>query len=610
VTTGVQARGAAKRLRWLGLALLVLLPAALRLWPIDHGMPRNYVVDTHIVRGALGMAQDRDLSPPPGRYSNYPNLLPYVLLPVFAGEYAVGRVLGEWGSGEEFGARLKEDPWIAHLTARIVIALLSCLAPFLTYRTARVLGLERGAWVAAYLVATSLLHVHLSVQERPWALLCTFSALAAWPAALHVRDGRVRDLMLSGVAASLAFATHQAGGLVLGISGVAWLFGPLGWRGGALGRRIALGFACVGLFAAVGVLLGYPYLVFGGGVVESAEVNDGSVPGASFSIAGLGFAFAFRWESTLTLLRAFVGYDPVLLVLGSVGLVGSLRSRTSRPLAAFAVFWALVFFLLNQADHVRYLAPLTVLLAWPAGRLVEGWMARGAGARLAVLVVLALPLVQAVRLGWVLRQDDTRALAEEALLEGADRSPVAIDPHGPRPPMTEGAIERLGRFRPLGAREAHRRAVLAAGGAPPGGPGVDALPLEAIIDTDERSGAARIEEEHADVLGEDPNAALRRLGIERVLLVDKTPGDGAPPLLLSDAPAGPDAMGEPQTKMAPLDVVRPPIAVWDPGVRPGAVEGAMLPSELPFALTDVWRHRRPGPRLELYRLRSAPADPR
>lgn len=604
MTGAAEERRGAARLRWLGLLVLVLLPVALRLWPIEHGLPRNYVVDTHAVRGALGMAQDRDLSPPPGRYSNYPNLLPYVLLPVFGVEYAAGRALGEWGGPDEFGARLREDPWIAHLTARIVFALLACLAPFLTYRTARVLGLDRGAWVAAYLVATSLLHVHLSVQERPWAPLCTFAALSAWPAALHVRDGRTRDLMLSGVAASLAFATHQAGGLVLGLSGVAWLCGPLGWRGDELRRRLALGFGCVGLFAAVGVLLGYPYLLFGGGAVESAEVNDGSVPGASFSIAGLGFAFAFRWESTVALARALVGYDPVLVALALLGFLGALRARVARPFAWFAAFWALVF-LLNQADHVRYLAPLTVLLAWPAGLFVQGWMARGAVHRAVAFAVLALPLVQAVRLGWVLRQDDTRALAERALLEDADRSPVAIDIHGPRPPLSRAALERLARHRPLGSREQHRLARLEAGEDTPAGAGVDALPLEAIIDTHERDGAAWIEEEEVPALGEDPNVALAGLGFERVLLVDKSPGDGAPPLLISDAPAALDLKGRTQPKMAPLAVVHPPIAVWDPGGSGGPVEGATLPSELTFALTEVWRHRRPGPRLELYRLRSA-----
>ena len=32
----------------------------LRLAPVEHGMPRGYVPDNHMVRNALGMAQDKD----------------------------------------------------------------------------------------------------------------------------------------------------------------------------------------------------------------------------------------------------------------------------------------------------------------------------------------------------------------------------------------------------------------------------------------------------------------------------------------------------------------------------------------------------------------------
>ena len=45
----------AKRL--LLLLVLLIAPLALRLAPIGHGSPRNYIPDTHVVRSALGMAQ-------------------------------------------------------------------------------------------------------------------------------------------------------------------------------------------------------------------------------------------------------------------------------------------------------------------------------------------------------------------------------------------------------------------------------------------------------------------------------------------------------------------------------------------------------------------------
>ncbi|MEM7517286.1 MAG: hypothetical protein AAF368_10225, partial [Planctomycetota bacterium] len=77
-------------------SILFLLPLALRQIPMDHGMPRNYLPDTHVVRQALGMARDKDPAPLVGTYSTYPNLLAYSLLPVYAGQYFTGRALGEW----------------------------------------------------------------------------------------------------------------------------------------------------------------------------------------------------------------------------------------------------------------------------------------------------------------------------------------------------------------------------------------------------------------------------------------------------------------------------------------------------------------------------------
>jgi hypothetical protein len=91
-----------RRLRWLPVLLLFVLPLLVRGAALEHGSPRGYVPDTHIVRSALGMAKDRNPVPPVGKYSVYPNLLPYLLLPLYAGDFAIGRVTGRWGGQAEF----------------------------------------------------------------------------------------------------------------------------------------------------------------------------------------------------------------------------------------------------------------------------------------------------------------------------------------------------------------------------------------------------------------------------------------------------------------------------------------------------------------------------
>src|SRR5262245_5519735 len=90
--------------------LLFFLPLSLRILPIRHGLPRNYVPDTHMVRQALAMARDKDLAPRAGTYSFYPNLLPYLLLPCYAAEYGIGRASRTWSGPKEFGDRLLDHP--------------------------------------------------------------------------------------------------------------------------------------------------------------------------------------------------------------------------------------------------------------------------------------------------------------------------------------------------------------------------------------------------------------------------------------------------------------------------------------------------------------------
>jgi hypothetical protein len=70
------------------------------------------------------------------------------------------------------------------------------------------------------------------------------------------------------------------------------------------------------------------------------------------------------------LTKSFFGYDPVLVLLGVVGLAICARSKPWRPLAIFTLVYGAIF-LVYPADHVRYLLPLTVLLALFAGVVAE-----------------------------------------------------------------------------------------------------------------------------------------------------------------------------------------------------------------------------------------------
>src|SRR5260221_392201 len=501
--------------------LLLVLPLALRMLPIRHGMPRNYVPDTHMVRQALGMARDHDLAPQAGKYSFYPNFLPYLLLPCYAGEYAVGKAEGSWQSAKEYGDHLLDHPEDAEIIARILVAVFGALTPLVVFTTARAAGLGRGAWISAWLAGTSLLSVQLSTHERPWAPMTFFMVLACWPAALYARDGRTSRLLLSAAAAALAAACHQGGLVALAIPGLAWLLGPLEWKRGDLSRRLGQGFSCVIVFLALALALGYPHLLrYGLTAVKVAGGEEEVARAGGLHIAGLSIVFDVRWQSVTRLARAVVGYDPAVVGLGLAGLGLALARRELRAGLVFALAWA-AFFMTNRSDHVRYLLPVVTLLCWPAGLLGERLLDRSWG-RVLLVLGLAFPLVQAVRLDQLLARPDTRAEAESRLAALEPGAVVAIDRYGPELDLDRESLARLERLRvsvgeTLRAREERRKQRFEEGSIAPSELGIDAVRIEEVFEVGDRTGVVAVRQ-GLESLGTEPKKILAAGGVTHFLL--------------------------------------------------------------------------------------------
>ena len=586
-------RGAALRpreaaIRIAATAVLLAVAFALRLAPIRHGEPRNYVPDTHMVRQSLAMARDHDLAPKAGQYSFYPNLLPYLLLPVYGGEYALGKARGAWGDSKAFGDHLLDHPEDAEIPARVLVAVFGALTCLVVLGVARAVGLRSGAWVAAWLSATSLLSVQLSTQERPWIPMTFFVALACWPAALYARDGRASRLVVSGLCAGLAAACHQGGLLALAIPGLAWLLGPLEWRRGDLRRRLGQGVGAVAVFLAAALVLGYPHIArYGFGAVKVAGGVDLVEKQGGIHVGGLSVVFGVRWQSFTHLARSIVGYDPVVVALGLGGLALAFARRELRPALLFTAGWA-AFFMTNRSDHVRYLLPVITVLAWPAGFLAEAMLARG-WSRIVLAVALSLPLVQATRLACVLPREDTRAEAERRLAELGPGTVVAIDRYGPEVDLSPSSLQMLLRLRTslgesLRERENRRRLRLDGPGVPASERGIDAVSVEELFDADPETGELRARR-GLESLGDEPKKILDAVGATHFLLVERHPSA---------------AEESPFRALA-----RRGKAVWviDPSRGFGPPDEAFLPTEMEFPLTALWRVDRPGPYLELRDLR-------
>jgi len=472
--------------------------------------------------------------------------------------------------------------------ARVLMALFGAATAWAVFAAARAAGLHSGAWVAAWLSATCLLNVQLSTHERPWVAVVFFGALCLRSAVRFARKGRPAALLWSGVWAGLGFASHQAGLVLLALPACAWLLAPLPWR--AAGRRVTVGAACVALFVAVGLVCGHAYYLRHGAVAQEAVVG-GALSADKVSIGGQAVALGLSADSAKRLTGALFGYDPVLLVLGVLGLLaGAGRRSRACPRAFGVVALGLLliggFFLFNPSDHVRYLLPVCLLLALPAGAFVERLAilgpgsSAGDGARAVLCAVLALPLVQALRLDWVLRQPDSRAEAERVLAQLPPDSRIAIDHYGPTPDLSAAALRRLERVRgELYRREAHRLEQLDAGLAG----GVDAIGVEELFEVDP-STLQYVVRPAARSLGETPAEVLHALGVTHLLEVDRRPRPGGNSWLADLARAG-------RT-----------VAVIDPGPGPQPPREAFLPTEMDFPLSGLWAVDRPGPWMRLVEL--------
>jgi hypothetical protein len=195
-------------------------------------------------------------------------------------------------------------------------------------------------------------------------------------------------------------------------------------------------------------------------------------------------------------------------------------------------------------------------------------------------IACALPIVQALRLGWVLRQPDTRRSAEAALETLAQDNPAAlvvIDHYGPQPELSREALERIARKRELRTREAQRLEDLVAGRA---SGGVDALPAEEVFWVDPASGTYTVRPEWR-ATAEEPAALLVALGATHFLAADRRPA------------------GHAGLRLAPLASTWQIVQAIAPGADPCE---AFLPTEMDFPLTALWQVSRPGPWLGLYAL--------
>lgn len=575
--------------------VLLLLALGVRAVGLGHSLPYRYVADTHVIRGALGMAQTKDLAPPPNVYTSYPYLLPYLLLPQFGALYVGGKVTGAWTDAQDFGRKMIDDPTALYWIARALITAFGVLAVGLTYRIARRALDERCAFVAAYLVATSLLLVHLGKDARPWVALAALVAFTAERTLAYVRAPSAKRAIWMGVGAGLCIACHQAGGLavLLPASGVlarilAAKDEPSLWR--RLSIPLRDGVISALLFGATALLIGFPYLLKSrsanvGVESKSFENERIDVGGQSFATEAFGLA---RFEETAL---GFIGFEPLMVICAGLGLLAVARRRYrfgSFPVIAIYPFAVIVLFLFYGGTHTRYLSTAVPLLAVIASVPLARALAGTGWKRVTAMLLLAFPLIQVARLDYVMSHTDTRTAFLPAIAEQVpEHSVVALESYGSPLRFDASAVERLMSFGQWASRAEGQEASLVtpiSNDRPP----YSVVPLERFYEFASLWPHQWLTPDPADPTKrvEKPiETFLDEVGAQYLVAADRRPG-AARNSALDEVLA---RRGEKVAQIAPYS-----------GSPPGE---ALLPMDPEFPLTAIWKVSRPGPHLTLWRIR-------
>ena len=375
--------------------LVVLLGAALRLFPIWFGLPYPHArpdEETTIGHAAAILAGD-----PNPHFFNWPSLTFYVLAALFAIAAAI-------------------RPAVTHadyvLIGRAAMALAGTATILVLARLGtRVAGRTTGL-LAAFFLSVAVLHVrdsHFALTDVLMTLLVTGS-LALLVHALDTQS--IRTVALAGLAGGLAASTkYSAAAIVAAMAAAQWL-----WFRQTRDRRPALAFAgtfIAGFFAATPFAL-LDARAFGADVAfESRHLAGGhGVP--------LGHGWSYHvWRSLP------YGLGIGIFVAAIVGVV-TMTIHHRRVALVIGAFAAALYLVIGSGQTVffRYVMPLVPMACLSAAVGVAhagAWLAPRVPMPSAVTVGLLAAvvggpsLIASVRLDVLLARTDTRVLAAQWL---------------------------------------------------------------------------------------------------------------------------------------------------------------------------------------------------
>lgn len=300
------------------------------------------------------------------------------------------------------------DPFPFHFAMRILGVFAGTLTVLIVFLATRRRFGEKSALAAALFLAVAPLHVvnsHFGTLDPIGTLFCALTLLFTFRFA---DDERTRTIFFAGLAAGFATAIKYPHGAVV--------FAPLGtlfWRGASIGVR-GRRFAAVAIGGVVGFFLLAPWLLF-----QYREGLEGLR-----SQLGEQNKFGSAWDEglpiifhTKTTLGHGAGFGTLAFFVFGVGVAVKERSRALVGLLPFLCLYLLHG--LTGLAYPRYLLPIFPIVAMFAGRGAARIVERfGKWAVLLPIIAILQPFKTSLDFDRALLRKDTRAEFLECFADG------------------------------------------------------------------------------------------------------------------------------------------------------------------------------------------------
>ncbi len=388
--------------------LILLLAFLLRIVGIGYGLPLMLVGDEPpFVLAALKMIELHTVIPAQSEEAfkailYYPPYISYLYLPFFVAAVGVKWLMWQ-GSNTLFSSYLLSDLSIFFEIGRVIMVTFGVASVYLVYKTALSLYRSRpAALIAAFLLATSGLHVALSMAGRHWLPVSFLFVLIFFLLTrehISSRKKLILSLLIIGIGAGVSTASFL---LVIPVS--LWF---LIMETPSLKKLLK-----DKLIWTVGVvtlaLIALPSLLFHGA--------GGALEGGFSLLQEKNFIDILK--SPVQALILIAGTEPVFIGLFIIGLVS--LWFFNRRLALFSLLFfiayvvAFYFLFLFQPRFMLPLYPLYAVVAPAAFVFLKRYHVTPI-----LLALLLIPLLVSARISYLAYQNDSRAVAREWMLRNA-----------------------------------------------------------------------------------------------------------------------------------------------------------------------------------------------